>query len=90
MVEIKFSKHVPLRAGSFIPTPSVLENQRKSLLNIRNLKDNLCFIYSVLAFLFPVKQYQERPQSYKNNLSSLIYNPRKMPLALSDIPKFEG
>ena len=89
MVEIKFSKHVPLRAGSYIPTPSVLENQRKSLLNIRNLKDNLCFIYSVLAFLFPVKQNQEGPQSYKNNLSSLIYNPRKMPLALSDIPKFE-
>ena len=88
-VELKLSKYFPLRAGSFIRTPTILENQRKSLLNIKNLRDNLCFIYSIFSFLFPVRQNQERPQSYKNISSFLIYNPRKMPMALSDIPNFE-
>ena len=57
--ELKLSKYFPLRAGSYIPSPTILENQRKSLLNIKNLRDNLCFIYSILAFLFPVRQNQE-------------------------------
>ena len=63
MVELKLSKYFPLRAGCYIPTPTILENQRKSLLNIKNLRDYLCFIYSILAFLFPVRQNQERTQS---------------------------
>ena len=89
LVELKISKFAPLWAGSYIASPPELENQRKSILNIRNWKDNLCFLYSVLAALFPVKQNQDRPQSYRQHLSRLFYNPRKMPIALADIPTFE-
>ena len=71
LVELKVTKFAPLRAGSYIATPPELENQRKSVLNIKNLKDNFCFLYSVLAALFPIKQNQERPQSYRQNFSAL-------------------
>ena len=43
----------------------------------------------MLAALFPVKQNQERPQSYRQHFSALYYNPKKMPVALTDIPTFE-
>ena len=44
LVELKITKFAPLRAGSYIATPPELENQRKSILNIKNLKDNFfCF-----------------------------------------------
>ena len=89
VVELKISKYSPLRAGSYIATPPELETQRKSVLNIKNMKDNLCFISSVLAALFPVKQNQEGPQSYRQHINSLHFNQRKMPVALADIPVFE-
>ena len=57
VVELKISKYSPLRAGSYIATPPELETQRKSVLNIKNMKGNLCFIYSVLAALFPVRRF---------------------------------
>ena len=44
LVELKVTKFAPLRAGSYIATPPELENQRKSVLNIKNLKDNFCFL----------------------------------------------
>ena len=43
----------------------------------------------MLAALFPIKQNQERTQSYRQNFSALHYNPKKMPVALTDIPAFE-
>ena len=89
VVELKISKYSPLRAASYIATPPELETQRKSVLNIKNMKDNLCFIYSVLAALFPFEQNQERPQSYRQHINSLHFNPRKMTVALADIPVFE-
>ena len=88
VVELKISKYSPLRTGSYIATPPQIETQRKSVLNIKNMEDNLCFIYSVLAALFPVKQNQERLQSYRH-MNSLHFNPRKMPVGLADIPVFE-
>ena len=89
IVELKISKYSPLRAGSYTATSPELETQRKSVLNIKNMKDNLCFFYSVLAALFPVSQNQERPQSCRQHMNRLHFNPRKMPVALADIPVFE-
>ena len=81
LVELKISKFAPLWAGSYIASPPELENQRKSILNIRNWKDNLCFLYSILAALFTVKQTKESPQSYQQQFSRLFYNPSKIKTA---------
>ena len=87
--ELKTSKYSSLRAGCYIATPPEHETQRKSVLKIKNMKDNLCFIYSILAALFPAKHIQERPPSYRQHMNSLHINPQKMPMAIADIPVFE-
>ena len=53
--DIKTSKTPRLGGSSYIPTPPDLcaRIPRHCILNIRNLYDNYCFLYSVAAALFP-------------------------------------
>ena len=56
--DIKTSKTPRLGGSSYIPTPPDLcaRISRHCLLNIRNLYDNYCFLYSVAAALFPAEK----------------------------------
>ena len=56
--DIKTSKTPRLGGSSYIPTQTDLcaRISRHCLLNIRNLYDNYCFLYSVAAALFPAKK----------------------------------
>ena len=88
-LEIKTCRYKPMRAGSYIPTPKTLKGLRKSLLNIKNVQDNLCFIYCILAALFPVEKNQERVSNYMNKLGNLSFDSTKMPMPLREINRFE-
>ena len=80
-----------LTGSSYIATPAILENSRKGIVNVRN-KDNLCFIYSILAVLKAdiVKHHRCRSTSYEKFMSELKYDMSDMPMKLKDIKKFEG
>ena len=82
-LDVKINKYSPLRPATYIPTPKKLESLRRSILNIKNLSDSFCFIYCVLAALFPVRKNQQRPSSYRSHFDDLNFNKRTMPMPLS-------
>ena len=49
-MRVNINKYNPLRASSYIQLPEVLAN-KKAIINVRNEKDNKCFLWSVLAAL---------------------------------------
>ena len=55
-VEVKVAAPVRESDSSFIPTPATLSGLTKSILNVKNEKDDMCFLYSVLAALYPEKK----------------------------------
>ena len=86
---IVVTKYRPLAGGSsFLPTPQWLAN-KNCLTNVKS-DDNLCFIWSVLASIYPKSSNPNRVcnyQMYKNTLNTegLVF-----PLDVRDVPKFEN
>ena len=79
--EIDISKYKPLRGSSYLPLPEKKIN-KKAIINIQNKKDNECFRWCHLAFLFPVKQDAERISKYKKHIDKVK--------EIKDIPKIEN
>ena len=86
---LKFYKTRSLAGSSFIPTPTKLASFRYSLLNIKKLSENFCFIYCILAFLYPCSKNRVRPSNYSDKFDRLVFDRSSMPMKLRDIPKFE-
>ena len=79
------------KCGSYIETPAILQKVSRSLLNIINKKDNLCFIYCVAAALFSFS-FVGRPfrlKTHLKNVQKLKFNASEMPMPLSGIRSFE-
>merc|ERR1711954_584574 len=89
-VFLQISRYKPIRGASYIPTPQGLQGKH-AIINVQNFDDNLCFIYSILAFLYPVsyKDHPYRSNKYKKYLKELNYEGIKMPTAVKDIFEFE-
>ena len=85
---LSYGGYRPMVGSSYVPTPELLAG-RKAILNIKNLNDNYCFLYSILASLHPVRANQHNVYSYKKYLSELNYEGLEFPLKVTDIPKFE-
>ena len=51
-VFLQISRYKPIRGGTHIPTPKFLKG-KQAIVNIENFHDNLCFLYCILAFLYP-------------------------------------
>jgi hypothetical protein len=51
-------RYRPLRGSSYIPLPIKLRTKR-AIINVKN-KDNKCFMWSVLAVLYPPQRDSER------------------------------
>lgn len=86
-LEINISKYSPLRGGTYIESPSVIRNT-KSCLNIKN-NDEYCFLWSVVAALFPSKKNVNRPSSYPYFASVLNTQGMEFPPSSNDIKLFE-
>lgn len=52
-LEVGITKYVPLFGTSFIPTPSKLK-KTNSIVNVQNMDDEKCFLWSVLAAVHPI------------------------------------
>src|SRR3978361_932587 len=81
---------VHLTAGSsFIKLPPWI-TRKNATINVVNFNDNNCFIYCLLAHLYPVESKYERPESYPQDFHRLFnLKGLEMPLKLTSISLFE-
>lgn len=86
-LEININKYSPLRGGSYIDLPSKIKNT-KSCINIKN-NDNFCFLWSVVASLFPQNKNVCRIGSYPHFSTVLNIDGMTFPPTYKDIKLFE-
>eukprot|EP00116_Pleurobrachia_bachei_P001524 sb/3461786/ len=85
--KLELAKYSPLSASGFVPLPKTLRDMR-SLINIQS-NDNKCFLYCILAHLFPVKINQDRRTKYLKHEDKVAMGDVQFPVKLKDIPKIE-
>ena len=76
-----------IQASSYIELPEKYKN--KSIINTKN-DDQFCFLWCILAHLFPVEDHKNRTSSYSMHTNKLILNGLEFPMKIKDIPKFEN
>ena len=72
-IDLNIARYKPIRGASYTETPRALRG-KTAILNIQN-DDLYCFLYCILAFLYPVshKDHAYRPNKYKPYLHTLNY-----------------
>ena len=86
-LEIHTVDYNPMRGSSYIPLPDWI-TKKKAILNIKN-KDNKCFLWCVLRYLYPKGKNAELLTDLKQKENSLNTKGIKFPIKLKDISKFE-
>lgn len=86
-LEINVNKYTPMRGGTYLELPPSVRNS-KSCINIKN-SDNCCFLWSVVAGMFPAKNNVCRPSSYPHYSRVLNIEGMSFPPSISDIKLFE-
>lgn len=87
-LELCYVVYSPLKGGNYIKEPEELRKSR-SLVNIKN-KDQKCFLYSVLAKLYPAKHNPSRLNNYLPHLNKVHMVGIQYPVRLTQITKFEN
>ena len=82
---VKQYKYNYQKASSYIP----LQFKSSNIINVKNLKDNKCFTWSILAKFYPANDHKERvtkyaPYEHLLNMSDIDY-----PVRIKDISKVE-
>ena len=86
-LEIHTVDYNPMRGSSYIPLPDWI-TKKKAIVNIRN-KDEKCFLWSVLRYLYPRDKNDFRLTDLKQYENSLNTKGIKFPVRVKDISKFE-
>src|SRR5699024_1264563 len=84
---ISIDEFTPLKAGSWIDLPKWIKD-KKAVINVKN-KDNLCFLYSIIAKLYPAEDNMDRASKYSQYINSIKTDGLKFPMKIDDIHKFE-
>jgi len=84
---LAINKYRPIHCSTHIPTSDWLA-QKHCIINVKN-KDNRCFLWSVIAALYPASENPSRLSHYveyksKVNVDGLVY-----PVSTEEIPRFE-
>ncbi|KAL0850902.1 hypothetical protein ABMA28_006811 [Loxostege sticticalis] len=89
-IDVNINKFDPLRGSgsTYIDLPLAIK-KKKACINIQN-KDKYCFLWSVVAALYPVKNNSARVSSYPHFKSVLNTNDMSFPVTFDDISKFEN
>ena len=77
-----------LQASSYIELPEKNKNN-KSIINIKN-DDQFCFLWCILAHLFPVEDLKNRTSSFSMHTDKLNLEGLEFPMKVKDIPKLEN
>ena len=86
-LEIHTIKYNPTKGSSYIPLPDWITN-KKAITNIQN-KDEKCFLWCVLRYLYPKEDNDTRLKDLKKYEFSLKTKDITFPMKLRDISKFE-
>ena len=87
-VMLNVTRITQLKGSSFVELPTFIRNKH-AVLNIQN-KDNRCFLYSVIASLYPTDRNRSSPYSYTNLLDKLDISMLNFPVKVdSSIDEFE-
>ena len=86
---INVANYAPLSGSSYIQLPKVLNNSRKSLINIK-MRDRKCFLWSHVRLIDPQDRYAERINKEDKKIASkLNYSNREFPLNINDYKLIE-
>lgn len=77
----------PLTGSSFIQLPKDLK-AKHAIVNVKN-RDQLCFMWSVLAALYPAARDACRVTKYTAYQHELNFDGITFPVSLRDVPRFE-
>ena len=77
-----------IQASSYIELPGKYKDN-KSIININN-NDQYCFLWCILAQLYPVENHKDRISKYIIHLNKLNLKGIEFPMKVKDIPKFEN
>lgn len=86
-LEININKYQPLSGSKYIALPQCIKS-KKACLNIQN-KDEYCFLWCVVAALYPTTQHPCRVTSYPHFQDVLNICGLSFPIKFSDIAVFE-
>lgn len=86
-LEVNVNKYNPLRAARFIDLPRNLK-LKHACINIQN-NDSFCFLWCIVAALFPAKNNAHRTSSYPHFENVLNIQNMMHPVGFSDIRIFE-
>ena len=73
------------KASSYIP----LQFKSRNIINVQNTKDNKCFLWCILAKLYPANRDKERITKYKPYEDKINMKGIEYPVRIKDIPKVE-
>ena len=80
-------KVIDIQASSYIELPGKYKDS-KSIINIKN-NDQYCFLWCILAYLYPVEDHKDRISKYDMYKQTLNIKGLEFPIKVKDIPKFE-
>ena len=63
-IDLHVYKFNPLKGGTYVPLPRAISGT-KGVVNVKN-KDNLCFLYSILAIIHRAKKDPQRVKQYNS------------------------
>ena len=86
-IYLKLVQYKPLNGSSYIPTPSKLAH-KLAIVNPQN-KDKKCFMWAVLAGLYPAEKDAHRITKYTEHVDKLNFTDIDFPVKISDIDRFE-
>ena len=88
-LNVNFNKYAPFTVGSstFIRLPKFVRD-KKAVVNVEN-SDVYCFLWSIMAALYPAKTNLNGTNSYPHFDTELKYGGINFPINLHDISKFE-
>ena len=87
-LEIHTTEHNPVKGSSYIDLPKWIKD-KKAIINIKN-KDDKCFLWCILRYLYPKEINGERIGDLKKYEFSLNTKGITFPITKYDINKFEN
>jgi hypothetical protein len=86
-IDVRIGEYNPQYGGCISTLPEFLKN-KKALINIKS-PDNKCFLYCIIAHLYPSKFSRGRISPYLKHLDKFNCKRIKFPVKINDIRKFE-
>ena len=86
--QVHKARYQPNLGSGYLPLPPNFRNRAHGILNIRST-DQFCFLWCVLAYLFPAKKNPERVSNYTPYRDQMECGDMQFPPSFKDISRFE-